>query len=89
VSTTKAINAISGLSEEQRQRALQLRAQIETLESELQAILRGPESQLGAADLRSRGIDETQAADLRARLKTFSEDWDRPEAAIYDQCPAR
>src|ERR1022692_4718430 len=35
-------------------------------------------------DLRSAGIDEAQAADLRARLKPFAEDWDRPETAIYD-----
>ena len=40
-------------------------------------------------DLRERGIEEAQAADLRARLKTFAEDWDRPEAAIYDENPAR
>ena len=38
-----------------------------------------------AIDLRSRGISEAQASDLRARLKTFAEDWERPEAAIYDQ----
>ena len=42
-----------------------------------------------AVDLRSRGISETEASDLRARLKTFAEDWDRPEAAIYDEDPAR
>ena len=36
-----------------------------------------------------REIDETQAADLRARLKTFTEDWNRPEADIYDEDPAR
>jgi hypothetical protein len=40
-------------------------------------------------DLRARGIEETQAADLRARLKTFAEDWERPEADIYDKDPAR
>ena len=40
-------------------------------------------------DLRERGIDEAQAADLRARLKTFAEDWDRPEAAVYDENPTR
>jgi len=39
--------------------------------------------------LHDRGIDEAQAADLRARLKTFAEDWERPEAAIYDETPAR
>ena len=42
-----------------------------------------------AIDLRSRDISEVQAGDLRARLKTFAEDWDRPEAAIYDEDPAR
>jgi hypothetical protein len=40
-------------------------------------------------DLRSRGIGEAQADDLRARLKAFGEDWDRPEAAVYDEDPAR
>ena len=43
----------------------------------------------GGVDLRERGIQEAQAADLRARLKTFAEDWDRPEAAIYDEDPTR
>ena len=42
-----------------------------------------------AVDLRSRGISEAQAGNLRARLKTFAEDWDRPEATIYDEDPAR
>ena len=42
-----------------------------------------------AVDLPSRGISEAQASDLRARLRTFAEDWDRPEAAIYDEDPAR
>jgi hypothetical protein len=36
-------------------------------------------------DPRARGIDEAHAADLRSRLKTFAEDWNRPEAAIYDE----
>ncbi len=42
-----------------------------------------------AVDLRSRRISEVQARDLRARLKTFAEDWERPEAAIYDEDAAR
>jgi hypothetical protein len=42
-----------------------------------------------AVDLRQRGIDEQQAADLRRRLSAFAEDWDRPEMAIYDDLPAR
>jgi hypothetical protein len=35
-------------------------------------------------DLRDRGIDEQQAAGLRARLKAFAEDWERPEMDAYD-----
>jgi hypothetical protein len=35
-------------------------------------------------DLAKRGIDENQAADLRQRLTTFAEDWDRPEMDVYD-----
>ena len=38
----------------------------------------------GAIDLQDRGIDEAQAADLRARLQAFAEDWDSPEMAAYD-----
>lgn len=40
-------------------------------------------------DLRERGIDESQAADLRRRLASFAEDWDRPEMAAYDELPSR
>ena len=40
-----------------------------------------------AVNLRERGIDEGQAADLRRHLATFAEDWDRPEMAIYDELP--
>lgn len=42
-----------------------------------------------SVDLRARGIDVAKAADLRARLKTFSEDWDRPEMGVYDEVLAR
>ena len=38
----------------------------------------------GSVDLAERGIDEHQVADLRQRLKTFAEDWDRPEMDVYD-----
>jgi len=38
----------------------------------------------GAIDLQDRGIDEAQAADLRARLQAFAEDWDSPEMTAYD-----
>ena len=39
-------------------------------------------------DLRSRGIDEVHAAELRARLASFAEDWDSPEMDIYDDYDA-
>lgn len=39
-------------------------------------------------DLRVREIDEAQAADLRARLATFVEDWESPEMSIYDDYDA-
>lgn len=38
----------------------------------------------GAIDLREHGIDETQAANLRARFATFAEDWESPEMSVYD-----
>lgn len=42
----------------------------------------------GLIDLRARGIDERQAADLRARLAAFAEDWDSPEMDAYDNYDA-
>lgn len=42
----------------------------------------------GTIDLRARGIDEAQAAELRARLATFAEDWESPEMDIYDDYDA-
>ena len=38
----------------------------------------------GSVDLAERGIDESDAANLRARLATFAEDWERPEMGAYD-----
>jgi uncharacterized protein (DUF3084 family) len=46
-------------------------------------------SENSAVALHDRGIDEVQAADLRSRLKTFAEDWERPEASIYDEDQTR
>jgi hypothetical protein len=37
-----------------------------------------------SVNLAERGIDERRAADLRQRLKSFAEDWDRPEMDAYD-----
>ncbi len=38
----------------------------------------------GEIDLEERGIDEAHAADLRTRLQTFADDWERPEMGAYD-----
>ena len=35
-------------------------------------------------DLREHGIDEQEAAALRASFATFAEDWESPEMDIYD-----
>ena len=35
-------------------------------------------------DLRARGIAEADAAELRARLAMFAEEWDSPEMDLYD-----
>ena len=42
----------------------------------------------GAVDLRARGIDEAQAADLRDRLAAFVEDWDSSDMDAYDDYDA-
>ncbi len=39
----------------------------------------------GSVNLAERGIDVTRAADLSFRLQPFTEDWNRPEMAIYDE----
>ncbi len=39
----------------------------------------------GGVDLRTRGLEPAQAADLRARLAAFSEDWEDPLMDIYDE----
>ena len=39
---------------------------------------------VGNIDLRERGIDEAQAAEMRARLASFAEDWESPEMDVYD-----
>ena len=42
----------------------------------------------GPVDLRACGIDEQQAAELRARLATFAEDWNNPAMDAYDDYDA-
>jgi hypothetical protein len=38
-----------------------------------------------SVDLADRGIDPAHAADLRARLGRFADDWNQPEMDIYDE----
>jgi predicted DNA-binding antitoxin AbrB/MazE fold protein len=35
-------------------------------------------------DLSSRGINPQQAANLRARLQSFAQDWEHPDMDAYD-----
>ena len=44
--------------------------------------------QSGQIALQVRGIDEAQAAELRARLSAFAEEWDSPEMDLYDDYDA-
>ena len=39
-------------------------------------------------DLRAHGIDEEQAAELRARLAPFAADWNSPDMDVYDNYDA-
>jgi len=61
------------------------REELETVRRKLAELAAGNSSVV----LRDCGISKPQAADLRARLKTFAEDWERSEASIYDETPAR
>lgn len=38
----------------------------------------------GTVNLSEYGIDDRQAASLRARLAAFAEDWEAPEMVAYD-----
>jgi hypothetical protein len=38
----------------------------------------------GFVHLSDKGISEAQAADLRGHLRSFAEDWDRPDMDVYD-----
>jgi hypothetical protein len=82
VSATEIINELPKLTEAERRAILQRLLEMTDQLAEDAVPYR-------AIDLRERGINEAQAADLRACLKTFADDWDRPEAAIYDEDPAR
>ena len=60
-------------------------AELESVRQKLAAIA----AENSSVNLAERGLAEPQAAALRSRLKTFAADWERPEASIYDETPAR
>lgn len=39
----------------------------------------------GSVNLRDLGISEKEAAEQRAALSSFAEDWERPEMEVYDK----
>ena len=85
MSATEIIKQLPQLTEAER---LAVFDNLLTL-TQKQALLNEPATEYQSVDLRARGMGETEAADLRARLKPFAEDWNRPEADIYDEDPAR
>ena len=76
------IDALPRLSEFERR--LVLKKLCELAERDQAVALRKETTAYKVVNLRDRGIGEAQAGELRARLWTFAEDWDRPEACIYD-----
>ena len=102
VSASEIIKELPKLSEAERRAVLNKLRELAVRDEDVRLCEQAADEQAGeldrleeatdsysSVDLRSRGISEAQARDLRARLKTFAEDWDRPEAAIYDEDPAR
>ena len=102
MSAKEIIKELPKLTEAERRAVLQELRALAQQNEDLRACDRAAQEQAAAldrmveetvayriVDLPARGIGETQAADLRDRLKTFAEDWNRPEAAIYDEDPAR
>lgn len=57
-----------------------------SLKNETQVIVTFPVP--ATIDLQAHGLSVEDAAELRARLATFAEDWDSPEMDIYDNYDA-
>jgi hypothetical protein len=102
VSASEIIKELPKLSEAERRAVLRKLRELAAQDEDVRVCDQGATEQAAkldrleetaadyhVVDLRSRGISEAQASDLRARLKTFAQDWDRPEAAIYDEDRAR
>ncbi len=62
-----------------------LETSVEDSWMESQLLIEAQEIIYGSLILAERGIDVGRAAELRSRLQTFAEDWNRPEMAVYDE----
>lgn len=102
MSATEIIKELSKLTEAERRAVLNKLRELAQQDEEIRICDAMAQEQAAAMDrmedksvayhtidLRSRGISEEHAAEMRARLKTFAEDWERPEADIYDEDPTR
>jgi hypothetical protein len=65
---------------------VELREQPENVPEESRVIVTFLEGT--AVDLRTRGISEEQARELRERLASFAEEWESPEMDPYDDYDA-
>ncbi len=102
MSATDIIKELPRLNEADRQAVLKKLRDLAVLDEDVRLGQQAADAQAAEPDrlaedpttyrvvnLRDRGIGDAQASDLRARLKTFAEDWERPEASVYDEDPAR
>ena len=73
------------LSPEQEERLSKRAARlgVEPLEL-LRRLIDSEAAVTGPVDLAQRGVGPEQAADLRARLRAFAPDWERPDMEAYD-----
>ena len=69
-------------------RGIYRNGRVELLEEPANNIKEGPVLitflERGEIDLQTRGVTEEQAANLRARLASFTEGWETPEMGVYD-----
>lgn len=72
MSTTEILNELAKLTPAEREEIARRLAELDGV----------------SPDLRARGIDARAAAELRARLERFAEDWDSPEMSVYDHYDA-
>ena len=90
MSATEIINELPKLTVAERRAVLNKLRELAQSNKDIQAShaaadrIEEEATAYGTVQLDPRDISEAHAADLRARLKTFAEDWKRPEAAIYD-----